>query len=100
MYIINIIGDYILGYFFVGAVAARFNVKNKNSKIKIILVSPTIKINDSKSKRFIKIPKIFLSECSDKVKSRTFIIPNGTHEIGELNSPEVIKIIKKQKFYL
>ncbi len=45
-------------------------------------------------------PKLFLEGVTEKIKERTNIILNGTHEIGELNTIEVIKIIKNNKFYL
>lgn len=48
--------DYILGYSFGGAVAIRYKtLYNKNSKL--ILISPAIIRNQSKTKKFIKTPK-------------------------------------------
>lgn len=48
--------DYILGYSFGGAVAIRYKtLYNRNSKL--ILISPAIIRNQSKTKKFIKTPK-------------------------------------------
>ena len=49
--------DYIIGYSFGGAVALRY--KNTfNNNIKLILISPALIRNQSKSRRFIKTPSL------------------------------------------
>ncbi|MBQ7240843.1 MAG: alpha/beta fold hydrolase [Bacilli bacterium] len=53
----NIKFDYILGYSFGGAVALKYNLLFNNFQ-KLILVSPAITRNSSKSIKFIPTPKI------------------------------------------
>ncbi len=67
----------------------REEINNLNSKEVLIIFGE----NDSMTP-----PKLFLEKASKKIKERTYIIPNGIHEIGELNTLEVIKIIKNNKF--
>lgn len=50
--------DYILGYSFGGAVATTYNRLYDNDQ-KLILVSPALTRNKTKSKKFIRTPKIF-----------------------------------------
>lgn len=54
----NLNVDYILGYSFGAAVAIKYYL-NYGSREKLILISPAIIRNNSKSKTFVKTPKIF-----------------------------------------